>query len=104
MFYFDVKRDCPQTDGDEPAGDWATSHDSVHDVFVNKKSNALLMFILLSSEENLVPFPCCCFAKVLPSHFTQSKDVPFTGTCPFRVCVPAVSLQLLVSLCSMCLW
>ena len=40
-------------DGDEPAGDWATSHDSVHDVLVNKKSNAMLVFILFSTEENL---------------------------------------------------
>ncbi|WP_419624225.1 hypothetical protein, partial [Thiolapillus sp.] len=63
-------------DGDEPAGDWATSHDSVHDVLVNKKSNAMLVFILFSTEENLVSFLCCCFAKVLPSHFTESKDVP----------------------------
>ena len=65
-----------QMDGDEPAGDWATSHDSVHDVRVNKKSNARLVFILFSTEENLVSFLCCCFAKVLPSHFTESKDVP----------------------------
>ena len=42
LCYCDVERDCPQADGDEPAGDWATSHDSVHVVFVNKKSNATL--------------------------------------------------------------
>ena len=63
-------------DGDEPVGDWATSHDSVDDVLVNKKSNAMLVFILFSTEEKLVSFLCCCFAKVLPSHFTESKDVP----------------------------
>ena len=57
-------------------GEWATSHDSVHYVLVNKKSNAMLVFILFSTEENLVSFLCCCFAKVLPSHFTESKDVP----------------------------
>ena len=72
-----LKRDCPQADGDDPAGDWATSHDSVRDVLVNKKSNAMLVFILFSTEENLVSFLCCCFAKVLPSHFTESTDVPF---------------------------
>ena len=66
---------CPQADGDEPAGDWAKSHDSVHDVLVNKKSNAMLRFSLFSTEENLVSFLCCYFAKVLPSHFTESKDV-----------------------------
>ena len=71
-----LKRDCPQADGDDPAGDCATSHDSVHDVLVNKKSNAMLVFILFSTEENLVSFLCCCFAKVLPSHSTESKDVP----------------------------
>ena len=69
LYYCDVKRDCPQADGDEPAGDWTTSHDSVHDVLVNKKPNAMLVFILFSTKENLVSFLCCCFTKVLPSHF-----------------------------------
>ena len=41
MYYCDVERDCPQADGDKPAGDWATSHGSVHDDLVNKKSNAM---------------------------------------------------------------
>ena len=41
--------------GDQPAGDWVTSRDSVHDVLVNKKSNAMLEFILFSTEENLCP-------------------------------------------------
>ena len=39
-----------------PAGDSAISHDSVHDVLANKKSNAMLMFIVFSTEENLVSF------------------------------------------------
>ena len=34
LYYCDVERGCPKVDGDEPAGDWATSHDSVHDVLV----------------------------------------------------------------------
>ena len=72
LYFCDVERDCPQADGDEPAGDWATSHDSVHDALVKKKSNAMLFSI----KETLVSFLCCCFAKVLPSHFTESKDVP----------------------------
>ena len=76
LYYCDVERDCPQADGDEPAGDWVTSHDSVHGVLVNKKSNAMLVFILFSIEENLVSFLQCCFAKVLLSHFTESKDIP----------------------------
>ena len=68
MLYCDVEKDCPQGDGDEPAADWATSHDSIHDVLVNKKFNT----ILFSTEENFVTFLCCCFAKVLPSHLTVS--------------------------------
>ena len=42
LYYCDVERDCPQADGDEPAGDWASPHDSVRDVLVNKKSYAML--------------------------------------------------------------
>ena len=74
--YCDVERDGPQVDGDEPAGDWATSHDCFHDVLVNKKSSAMLMFILFSTEENLVSSLCCCLAKVLPSYFTETEDGP----------------------------
>ena len=77
LHYCDVERDCPRADGGEPAGDWATSHDSVHDVLVSKKSDAMLVFILFSTEENLESFLCCCFAKVLLSHFIESKDIPF---------------------------
>ena len=92
----------PQADGDEPAGDWATFHDSVHDVPANKKSNAMLVFILFSTEENLV------LSLLL---FHQSSDISFPRlqgcsicACPFRVLAPEVSPQVLVSLCSMCLW
>ena len=46
LYLCDVERDCPQADADEPAGDWATSYDSVHDVLVNKKPIAILVFIL----------------------------------------------------------
>ena len=76
MYYRDVERECSQADGDESAGDWATSLDTVQDVFVKKTSNATLVFVLFSTEENIVSFVCCCFTKVLPSHFTDSKDVP----------------------------
>ena len=65
-------------------------------------SNAMLVFILNSTEGNLVSFLCCYLTKVLPSHFTvQGCSI---CTCPFRVSVPGVSQQLLVSLCSMCQW
>ena len=80
--YCDVERVCSQADVDDPARDWASSHDSVHDVLVNKnvlvnkKSNAMLVFMLFSTEENLVSFLCCCFARVLLSRFTEVKDVP----------------------------
>ena len=50
LLYCDVERDCPQADGDESAGDWATSHDSGHDVLVDKKTNLMLVFILFSTE------------------------------------------------------
>ena len=79
LYYCDVERDCPEADGDEPAGDRATSHDSVHDVLVNKnvlvnkKSNAMLVFMLFSTEENLVSFLCCCFAKVLHISFQSPR-------------------------------
>ena len=63
-------------DGDELAGDWVSSPDSVHDALVKKKSNAMLVFILFSTEENLVLFLCRSFAKVLPFHFTEVRDVP----------------------------
>ena len=76
LYYCDVERDCPQADGNEPAGAWAISYDSVHDVLMNKNSNAMSVLILLFTEENPVSFLCCCFAKVLPSHFTESNDVP----------------------------
>ena len=51
----------------------ATSHDSVLDILVSKKSNAMLVFILFSTEENLVSF-LCRFARRLPPHFTESED------------------------------
>ena len=44
MFYCDVEKDCPKADGDEPAADWATSHDSVNDVLVKKMFNAMFVF------------------------------------------------------------
>ena len=34
----------------------------------------MLVFILFSTEKNLMSFLCCCLAKVLPSHVTESKE------------------------------
>ena len=48
MYACDAERDCLQADGDQPVRGWATSHDSVHDVLVDKKSKAMLVFILFS--------------------------------------------------------
>ena len=76
LYYCDVERDCPQADGDEPSGDCAAFHDSVHDALVNMNSNAMLVLVFFSTEENRVSFLCCCFAKVLLSHFTESEDNP----------------------------
>ena len=45
------ERDCPQADSDEPAEDWATFRDIVRNVLVNKNSNAMLVFILFSTED-----------------------------------------------------
>ena len=108
LCYCDVERDCPHTDGDEPAGDWVTSHDSVHHVLVNQKSNAMLLFILFFTEENLVSFLCCCFTKVLQSHFTESKDVSsvpvcscvsswsFTAALSITICLKAVPFNITI--------
>ena len=94
MYYCDVERDCLQADGDEPAGDWVTSHDSDHDVLVNKIANTMLVFILVSTEENLVSFLCCCFAKVSSISFHRFQGCSLC-ICPLRVTVPGVSPQLL---------
>ena len=50
LYNCDVKWTSPQADGDKPNWDWPVAHDSVHDVIVNKKSNALLVFVLLATE------------------------------------------------------
>ena len=63
-------------DGDEPAGDRTTTHDSVHDVFVKKKPNALFVFVLLATEVDLVSFFGRCFTKAFPSHLGESKQIP----------------------------
>ena len=81
----------------------ATFHDSVHDVLVSKKFNAMLEFILFSTEENLVSFSLLLFhqSSSISLHRVQGCSI---CTCPFCVLVPEVSLQLLVPLCSMCIW
>ena len=71
-----------------------TWHDSVYDVLVNKKSKAMLVFILFSTEENLVTLISC-----ISFHGVQGCSI---GTCPFRVLVPGVSLQLLGSCVCAC--
>ena len=55
LYYRDVERNCPLADGDEPAEDWAASHDSVQDVLVNKKSNAMLLFTSFPLKKTLCP-------------------------------------------------
>ena len=52
----DVKWTCPQADGDKSAWDWTAAHDSVHNVPVNKKSNApCLCLSSLPLKYNLWP-------------------------------------------------
>ena len=102
LYYCDVTRECPKADGDKPAGDWATSHDSVHDVLVKNKSNAVLVSSLFDLRK-----PCVFFSVVVSPrsaisfHRVQGWSI---CTCPFSVLAPGVSSQLLVSLCSMCQW
>ena len=36
MYCCEVERDCPQADSDEPAGDWATCHDSARNIIFQK--------------------------------------------------------------------
>ena len=75
MYHCDVERDCPQADVDEPAEDRATSHDSVHDVLVNKKSNAILVFILFPLKKTLCP-PCS--GQVLWTCTGTNKTLPLS--------------------------
>ena len=89
MYYCNVEKDCLQADVDEPTGEWATSHKSVYDVLVNKRSSAMLVFVLFSTEEYLVSLLCCCEAKDVPTvpvHFVcYFLDFPRSCKCP---CVP----------------
>ena len=61
LHYCDVDKECPQAYDDEPAGDWATPQDSVPDVIVNKKSNAMFVFIVFSTEKKPCVFPLLLF-------------------------------------------
>ena len=72
----DVKRCCPETNGDEPAGNWLAPHDCVHGVLVNKKTNPIFMSVLFATEVKLMSILSSCFARVPPSYLTESKDTP----------------------------
>ena len=71
---------CPETNGDEPAGNWLAIHDCVHGVLVNKKTNTIFMSVLLATEVKLVSILSSCFAKVPPSYLTESKNTPAVST------------------------
>ena len=71
----DVKRCCPETNGDEPAGNWPAPHDCVHGVLVNKKYNPIFMSVLFATEVKLMSILSSCFARVPPSYLTESKDI-----------------------------
>ena len=72
LYFWDVERDCPRADGDETAGDWATSPDSVHDVLLNKKSKAMLVFILLAHSRRRHHK----FSPTSSSHFSPRDGIP----------------------------
>ena len=72
----DVKRCCPETNGDDPAGNWLAPHDCVHGVLVNKKTNPIFMSVLFATEVKLMSILSICFARVPPSYLTESKDTP----------------------------
>ena len=84
LYFCDVERDCSQADGDQPVRGCVTFHVSIHNVLVNKKSNAMLMFILFFRWRK----PC-----VLPLLlFCQSSSVSFHGVqgcfiCTFPFCL-----------------
>ena len=66
-------------------------HDSVHGVLVNKKSSAMLVFILFSTGENLVSFVRCCFAKFfhLISHSPRMFHLYLSISCVSSWSFPA---------------
>ena len=64
LYYRDVERNCPLADGNEPAEDWAASHDRVHDVLVNKKSNAMLVLTSFPVKKTLCPSSVVVLTKV----------------------------------------
>ena len=49
MYYYDVQRDGPQADDDEPAGVWATSHDNGHvfDLETDGRFESKMMVVIL---------------------------------------------------------
>ena len=63
----DVKRCCPETNGDEPAGYWLAPHDCIHGILVNKKTNPIFMSVLFATEEKLM--------SILSKLFRQSSSI-----------------------------
>ena len=81
-----------------------TSHYSVHNVLVNKKSNAMLKFIFFSTEENL---PLLLFHQKSSISFSQSPrtfHLYLSISCVSSWRFPAAVSHNLVSFCSMCQW
>ena len=90
----DVGRDCSQADGDEPAGDWATFQDTIHDALVNKKFNAMLMFILFFPLKNTLRLPLLLFHESSSISFHRVQWCPIYA-CPFPVLVSESGLKFL---------
>ena len=81
------------------AGDWATTHDSVHDVLVNRKSNALLVFILFSPKKTLCPSSVVVSPKFFhlisqsPRMFHLYLSISCVSSCSFPAALSVLVFQ-----------
>ena len=78
--------------------DWSASHDGIHGVFVNEKSNSGLMFVFKITEEELVAFWGRCFSEGFFFFFFFFPSVHgcSIGISSFHVLVLQLFLLLLV--------
>ena len=54
------------------AGNWPTTHDAVHSVFVNEEPDYLFMFVVSTTEIQFESFLGGCFSDAFPPYFTES--------------------------------
>ena len=83
----DVERSCSQADWYQSAGDWSAPLYNIRSVLMHKKSNPILMSVLLSTEINLASIICkmwylsitwvSCWLSVLTFHVpTEMLSLP----------------------------